>query len=322
MKVALVYSGATSEPSPDDQDTLVQMQEVNSLLSLQGIEVQPVAFEDSFSDLETKISLIKPDFIFNLVETVKGTDSLSYIAAAFFEYMNIPYTGCSAMALALLSSKIRQKELLFFAGLPTPDFISESHNKLPESGPWIVKSDTEHASVGIDSGSVVKTSVDAIKKILEKQNDLGSKWFAECYIDGREFNLSLLGDLDGRPLVLPAAEILFVDYPEGTPKIVDYATKWETESFGYQATFRRFDFDEDDRALLAQLEDLCRQCWDLFGLKGAARIDFRVDVFGNPWILEVNANPCLSSDAGFMAAAQKKEISIQNVIKRLFPVQH
>jgi len=209
---------------------------------------------------------------------------------------------------------------LSLAGLPTPDFINEFHNKLPKSGPWIVKSDTEHASVGMDSESVVKTSVDAKKKILEKQNDLGSKWFAECYIDGREFNLSLLVDLDGRPQVLPAAEILFVDYPESAPKIVDYATKWETESFGYKATFRRFDFDEDDKALLAQLEDLCYQCWDLFGLKGAARIDFRVDVFGNPWILEVNANPCLSSDAGFMAAAQKKEISLQNVIKRLFPL--
>ena len=320
MKVALVYSGATSESSPDNQDTLVQMEEVNSLLSHIGIDVNPVAFADSFSDLETKISYIKPDFIFNLVETVKGTDSLSYIAAAFFEYMSIPYTGCPAIALALLSSKIRQKELLLLAGLPTPDFISEFHNVPLKSGPWIVKSDTEHASVGMNSGSVVKTSVDAKKKILEKQNDSGGKWFAERYIDGREFNLSLLDGKDGSPQVLPAAEILFVDYPEGAPKIVDYSAKWEAESFGYSATPRRFDFDEDDKSLLAQLEDLCHQCWDLFGLKGAARVDFRVDIFGNPWILEVNANPCLSSDAGFMAAAQKKEITMQNVIERLLPI--
>lgn len=320
MKVALVYSGATGEFSPDNQDTLVQMEEVNSLLNLLGMEVQPVAFEDSFSNLETKISLIKPDLIFNLVETVKGTDSLSYIAAAFFEFMNIPYTGCPAMALALLSSKIRQKELLLLAGLPTPDFISKFHNKLPEGGPWIVKSDTEHASVGMNSDSVVETSVDAKKKVFKKQNDLGGRWFAERYIDGREFNISLLDGEDGSPQVLPAAEILFINYPKDTPKIVDYAAKWETESFVYSATPRRFDFDEDDKVLLVQLEDLCYQCWDLFGLKGAARVDFRVDVFGNPWILEVNPNPCLTSDAGFMAAAQKKEISMQNVIKRLLSI--
>jgi D-alanine-D-alanine ligase len=320
MKVALVYSGGNGMSSPDNQDTLIQMEEVNALLHLLEIDVQPVAFDDSFSNLETILSKIEPDIIFNLVETVKGTDSLSYTATAFFEYLNIPYTGCPAIALSLLSSKIRQKELLLLAELPTPDFISNCCSRLPEGGPWIVKSVTEHASVGMNSESVVKTSVEAKKIIFDKQNALGGRWFAERYIDGREFNLSLLSGKNGSLQVLPAAEILFNNYPNGAPKIVDYAAKWETNSFAYSATVRRFDFNEDDNALLLQLRDLCHQCWELFKLKGAARIDFRVDNFGNPWILEVNANPCLSSDAGFMAAAKKKGISKQNVIKQLLPI--
>lgn len=320
MKVALIYSGATEKCSPDNQDTIVQMEEVNALLKLLEIDVQPVAFDDSFSNLETTISQIEPDLIFNLVETVRGTDSLSYTAAAFFEYMNIPYTGCPAIALSLLSSKIRQKELLQLAGLPTPDFIRNYYSSLPNGGPWIVKSVTEHASVGLNAECVVETSVEAKKVIIEKQNNLGGRWFAERYIDGREFNLSLLNDTNGNPQVLPAAEILFNHYPSDAPKIVDYAAKWEPDSFSYSATSRRFDFNVDDQVLLSQLTDLCHQCWHLFELKGAVRIDFRVDNDGNPWILEVNANPCLSSDAGFMAAAKQQGILAQNVIKQLLPI--
>ena len=43
-------------------------------------------------------------------------------------------------------------------------------------------------------------------------------------------------------------------------------------------------------------------CWRLFGLRGYARVDFRVDAQLRPWILEINTNPCLSPDAGFAAA--------------------
>ena len=43
-------------------------------------------------------------------------------------------------------------------------------------------------------------------------------------------------------------------------------------------------------------------CWHAFGLSGYARVDLRLDANGVPWVLEINANPCLSSDAGFVAA--------------------
>jgi len=59
------------------------------------------------------------------------------------------------------------------------------------------------------------------------------------------------------------------------------------------------------------------QTWDLFGLKGYARIDLRVDENGNPWILEINANPCLSPDAGFYAATQKAGYLFPAVMNRI-----
>ncbi|MDT8282356.1 MAG: D-alanine--D-alanine ligase [Gammaproteobacteria bacterium] len=324
MKAALVYSGATDD-SADNQDTLVQLEEISVILKSLNIETYEVAFNDSVGEVERELFRIKPDFVFNLVETLNATDSLIYLAAALYEMMKIPYTGCSAISLAMLASKIHQKQMLRQAGLPTADFFYDeseadcSGGTLFSGGPWIVKSDSEHASVGMNSDSVVQTVAEAKQKIEQNKITFGGKWFVERFIDGREFNLSLLPSRNGRLRVLPPAEICFVNFPKDKPKIVDYAAKWDADSDVYQATQRSFVFAPDDQNLLLKLEKICHQCWQLFGLNGAARIDFRIDTNGNPWILEINANPCLSSDAGFMVAAEKAKLSVQDVIKSLIP---
>lgn len=324
MKAALVYSGAADD-SADNQDTLVQLEEISLILESLNIETYEVAFNESVGEIEQELLRIKPDFVFNLVETLNGTDSLIYLAAALYEMMKIPYTGCSATSLATLASKIQQKQMLRQAGLPTPDYFYDQTETdffgatVFSDGPWIVKSDSEHASVGMNSDSVVPTVAEAKQKIKQCKKTFGGEWFAERFIDGREFNLSLLPTKSGKPRVLPPAEICFVNFPKDKPKIVDYAAKWDVNSEVYQATQRSFEFAPDDKNLLLKLEKICHQCWQLFGLKGAARIDFRIDDNGNPWILEINANPCLSSDAGFMVAAIKAELSPQDVIKKLLP---
>jgi D-alanine-D-alanine ligase len=101
------------------------------------------------------------------------------------------------------------------------------------------------------------------------------------------------------------------------PRIVDYRAKWDEAAFEYHHTPRRFDFDSTDSRLLERLKTLARQCWHYFGLAGYARVDFRVDHEGNPWILEINANPCLSPDAGFAAALEKAGIAYVDAIGRI-----
>ena len=316
MNAVIVFSGSTS--SPDNLDTIVQVEEVTAILDRLGIVSQRLAFNESLGDLERSLRALQPHFIFNLVETAGGTDRLLYVAAACFEFLKIPYTGCPASALALLSSKLRQKELLRGAGLPTPDWTGNHPGHLMD-GPLIVKSDSEHASVGLHDENVVTSASSARQILAKKQETHGGEWFAEAYIEGREFNLSVLEGRHGQPQVLPPAEIRFHGFPGNQPKIVGYEAKWDTGSFEYQATTRHFDFPAEDGPLLDQLGELSLRCWHLLGLKGAARIDFRVDRHGNPWILEVNANPCLASDAGFMAAARQSGLTPIAVIGRLLP---
>ena len=99
--------------------------------------------------------------------------------------------------------------------------------------------------------------------------------------------------------------------------MVGYKAKWESESFEYNNTPREFDFPEEDYSLIAGLKKIALDCWKVFSLKGYARVDFRVDKSGNPWVLEVNANPCLSPDAGFAAALEKSGISFKSAIEKI-----
>ena len=94
-----------------------------------------------------------------------------------------------------------------------------------------------------------------------------------------------------------------------------HRAKWDEQSFEYHHTPPRFDFPPADQPLLERLTGLARQCWDLFGLRGYVRVDFRVDAAGRPWILEINANPCLSPDAGFAAALAQAGISFAEAVR-------
>jgi D-alanine-D-alanine ligase len=75
--------------------------------------------------------------------------------------------------------------------------------------------------------------------------------------------------------------------------------------------------EAENPALAAKLKGLALAAWQLFALSGYARVDFRLDGEGEPAILEVNMNPCLSPDAGFAAAAKEGGHPYEAMIGRI-----
>src|SRR3989338_421421 len=148
--------------------------------------------------------------------------------------------------------------------------------------------------------------------IAGRRRRFGGDWFAERYIDGREFNVSLL---DGD--VLPLAEMRFDHLPKGATHIIDYAGKWLEGTPQYDGTQRIFINAAAEPALARILVDAALACRDAFALSGYARVDFRVDEAGKPWVLEINANPSLARDAGFAAAAVASGLSYEQTIARI-----
>jgi D-alanine-D-alanine ligase len=107
---------------------------------------------------------------------------------------------------------------------------------------------------------------------------------------------------DGVPAVLGISEIRFDGVPLDEPRIVGYEAKWDPASPHYARTTPVLVRPGAD-PLEGVLSELALRCWRTFGLAGYARVDFRVDRQGKPWVLEVNANPCLAPDAGLANVA-------------------
>ncbi len=325
MRVAIVHDQITSASEPDARDVLVQAQAVQQGLDCLGHETKVF---DCDLDLGRTIRALK-DFqaavVFNLVESIQGHGRLIHLFPFCLDAAGLPYTGASAEAMSTTSNKTAAKIGLRTGGLSTPDWVGPFPAG-PGSGlhadeqpsDWIIKSVWEHASIGLDDGAVVRnrTAREIMALLPARSGVLGKACFGERFIHGREFNLSLLGGKTG-PLVLPPAEIQFMDYGPDRPKIVDYRAKWDEQSFEYQHTSRSFEFSAADEPLLLELRRLARQCWDLFRLQGYARVDFRVDAQGRPWILEINANPCLAPDAGFAAALARAGLTFPQALVRI-----
>jgi D-alanine-D-alanine ligase len=321
VKIVVLHDAVPENANPDHLDVLVQAKAVSHILSDLGYEPIEVALSLDLRAFVDTLSLIAPALAFNLVESVDGQGSLAPFATAILDHRGIPYTGSKTDALFLTSHKLIAKRLLSQSGIATPSCLSSGdleNHPFHGQGLYIIKSLWEHASLGLDEDSVIfaENAEQLSLALKHRQQTFGGEYFAETYVEGREFNLSLLASA-GEPRVLSPAEIRFEDYPPDKRKIVDYRAKWEETSFEYIHTHRCFSFPPADTPLLEKMVEIAKKCWEIFGLRGYARVDFRADEAGEPWVLEVNANPCLSPDAGFVAAALHGGLGMAEVVTRI-----
>ncbi len=320
MKIAVIHGEVPTGAGRDEQDVLTQVDSVSRGLVILGHEPVVVPVSLNLAAFARTITDLRPAMVFNLVETLAGKGNLVHLVPALLDVLKIPYTGAGTDVMLLTSNKVLTKQWLSAAGLPTPPWVTaaQAHEGLRIEGAWLVKSVWEHASIGLDEDSVL-FGTDRKRLFAEmdvRRERLGGACLAEAYIDGRELNLSLLEDAAG-PELLPPAEIRFDAYPPGKVRVVGYRSKWEEGTFEFANTIRTFEFSAQDAPLIVKLKELALGCWELFGLRGYARIDFRVDREGQPWILEVNANPCLSPDAGFPTAALQAGLMYPNLLDRI-----
>jgi D-alanine-D-alanine ligase len=329
MRVAVLYNAVPDDAPLEDRDTLVQVDAVMGAVARLGHEPVAVPCGLDLAALREGLAGLGPDVVFNLVESLADADSLVYLPLAVLDVLGLAYTGGRTEALFLTTHKLMGKERLRQAGLPTPDWIESGQNGAsshllpqtgdwPGEGTWILKGVWDQASRGMDDAAVLRNveTAEVRRRLAERAERSGRPCFAERFVDGREFNLSVLAGREG-PQVLPPAEIDFSAFPPEKPRIVGHSAKWQADSFEYNNTPRRFGFDPSDRPLLDELCRLAEACWTLFRLRGWVRVDFRVDAAGRPWILEINANPCLSPDAGFPAALQQASIPFDEAVRRI-----
>lgn len=323
---AVVLHAATSAYAPlDELDTQNEIDAIMNTLSLQEFNVESIPVSINLRPMVDHLSEAKPHVVFNLVDTLESSSQLIAMIPLVLERLQLPFTGCGSLAMGQTTDKLLTKQMLAAAGLPTPTWVGPFDKGKTPVGildyPYIVKSVTEDASVGIFSDSVVYNDA-ALKKIAsDRQQKFGGRWFAERYVDGREINVCLI-QRGSVPEVLGVSEICFEEFPPELPRILDYEAKWALESFVYKHTYSKFLFPAEDEPLLKKVRQIALKCWPLFRLSGYARVDFRVDSQGNPFVLEVNANPCLSPGAGFVRTAENAGLSYSQMIQQIVAAAH
>ena len=317
-KNAVILHNQVGADSPKDElDVLVQVEAVGRSLTELGYRPVIIPFSLDVDRALRSLRKAAPLFVFNLVESVAGDGRLIHLAPALLDHLRLRYTGSGQEAIFVTSNKVLSKRLFQQAGILTPPWLEAGASRSAGDdapGTFLLKSDWEHASSWCDDGSIVQAgSAAELGAALQKRNGSGGgRFFAERYIEGREFNQSLLAGES-----LPPAEMCFIDYPQDKLRIVDFRAKWEEDSFEYTHTQRCFDFSESDLHMLEAIRAVSCRCWDFFNLRGYARVDFRVDCDLRPWVLEINTNPCLSPDGGFYAAAARQGLSFTAMVQRI-----
>jgi D-alanine-D-alanine ligase len=316
VRVLILHADIAPDAPADEQDTLFTVQAIADALESHGHRASTALFAFDPEALRQSIAEHRADAVFNMVEALFRQGELVPVVCTMLEKLNVPFTGTRAAPMALAGDKPLAKRMLRLGGLPTADWDEPPFEELESSRRYIVKSATEDASLGLDDAAVVVGSGEARARAKYCRQEFGGRWFAEAYIHGREFNVSVI-EKGGAPQALPIPEMTFQNWDANRPRLVGYAAKWEEECADSLNTVRKFIDPAEESALCRRLTELSLAAWRLFGLQGFARVDFRVGEDGEPMILELNPNPCLEPGSGLAAAAAQAGLSYADLVETI-----
>lgn len=316
MLATVLREEVDEDAAPDALDTVEMAGAVTESLEQCGWETRQVLLGHDVRAFGSELARTAPDVAFNLVESFAGQAVLACVAPALCRASRIPCTGSDEGALAAAADKALSRRVMAAAGIPAPTGTSLAELRrgcFPGPGTYIVKSRFEDASLGLDDDCVVETGDPAalLRTMEALAPRMGGDCVAERFVAGREFNLAILAGPDGAPRPLPLAEMVFDPAMPG-PAILGYAAKWHVGSDVYAASARSFALDGAAPAQAMIRAGL--ECWETFGLTGYARVDFRVSREGGVFVIDVNPNPCIAPDSGFMAAARQAGLTHADVV--------
>jgi D-alanine-D-alanine ligase len=284
----------------------------DALLKL-GYGVVKVPLAPPLHRARKRLGALEADIVFNLFEGFAGHPETEAEIAEILAALERPFTGCPAGALKLALDKARTKAVLKSAGINTPDFQllrPETLSGFRLVYPCIVKPRREDASHGLSPQNVVNDFASLEKQVTAVSRYYGGQALVEHFIEGREFNVTVLGDT-----VLPVSEI---DYslPKGVPRLLTFAAKWQTDSPYFQGTkvVCPAEIKDKERENIAQT---ALKVFGLLGCRGYARVDMRLDETGQLNVIEANPNPDISPGAGSVRQAEAAGMTYPQFIEKI-----
>lgn len=246
-------------------------------------------------------------FAFNVAYGIQGECRYTHIPA-LLEMLGVPYLCSGPRAHTISLDKYLAKVLIDRAGLPTPAFqllASPTDELNPDLRyPLVVKPQFESTSFGLRIVAARGELEDAASAIA---TEFGQPALAEAFVEGREVNCGVLGNAP--PMALPVLEIDF-----GGASGRDAVVTFEAKKSRAVTHICPADLPA---ALTDAVQDLAVRTFQTLDCRDCARVDFRIDADGRPWILELNSMAAIHPFGSYYDAAKTLGWSYREMIGKL-----
>jgi D-alanine-D-alanine ligase len=289
-----------------------------------GVEVEQLSITSSLEGLCDKLRRRGVDTVFNLVESIDNDYGREWQVPALLDKQHIRYTGNGALPLRLCRKKDRARGVLMRAGVRVArgavvrDAGELTARKLRDVPfPCFVKPARVDGSIGVDADSVCVDAAALGARVTRLASHLAGPFLVEEYLPGKEINVSLFPE-PARGHVVPT-EIDFSALAPGLPRFVTYDSKWNPESPEYVTRSVPAVLEPP---LRAEVERVARAAFLALGGSGYGRVDMRLDVHGQPCVIDVNPNNDLHPEAGLAIAAASVGLDYQALIGGILAHAH
>lgn len=269
---------------------------IEKALKDRGYKVSFFDFNDvgkAFNDLKES----DVDLVFNVCERINNSSLLEPHVASLLDVLEIPYTGSNPFTLSLCIDKIRVKKLLSYHKIPTPewDYVYSLNDKVREDlkYPLIVKPANTDNSIGITNDSIVVNEEQLEKQLRYVVEKLGRPALIEEYIEGDEYDVSILGSEEDDLRVLPLSCSVFDRMPEGYWHIFPFESKYGEENLYKKYITVQRPPKNISKKLEAVISEIALDTYNILDCHDYGRVEIRVDKNGNPYVLELNPNPTI-----------------------------
>jgi len=318
MKIVVAHGADESVEIPKGRRPArkTDVQEVAQILRRAGHDVSGVAIDGTPECLRA-LTQLKPDLIFNLVESFGEDNTKEPHVAAYYDLLDLPYTGSGPRGLTLAMDKAVAKKILGFHNVASPKFAVFWRGRLDWDAhdvdfPVIVKPLREDGSIGIGFNALVANIKELMERIDELTREFNGPVLIEQYIDGREIYMGVIGN--SPPEALPAVELDLSHLPPGTPRIAGTEVKWNEGTRAYRGS--KVVIPKLPTAVRETMERYALTAFQTLGLRDYARIDFRL-AKDTVYLIEVNPNPYLHSGAEFVRGARAAGRTQRDVIAEI-----
>lgn len=262
-------------------------------------------------NLLDNLKSLSVDIVFNISEGLNGRNRESQVPIVL-EMVGIPFVGADGLTLGLTLDKVMTKKILVSEAIPTPKFLevkdSKDVNGLNLKFPLIVKPRYEGSSKGINDNSVVEDLSRLKQQVDWVISTYHQPALIEEFIRGKEFTAAIIGN--NPPQVLPLVQIRI----DGKLQLDN---SFYTFSRIHSNTLDYVCPAEISKKVEKMLSDLALRTYEAVECRDFGRVDIRVDKDNNPYVLEINPLPSLSTEDVFMVVAKYLKLTYNEIIKRI-----